>query len=453
MDHSAQSGEKSGEAGLHSVFGQRPWVRLLFRAIFRCLWSATSSKMKFTPISTLSRRQFRGGSLAAATAVSLPIKAMQDAASKPIFDRKIKLGIVGNGGRGGWIANLFKKHGGYEMRSVADYFQHVADSCGDAVGVDSTRRFATLSGYKRLLESGIEALAIETPPYFMPEIAREAVERGIHVYLAKPVAVDVPGALSIRESGAMATQRDQVFLVDYQMPTDPVLQEIVRRIHDGALGEIAQVSTVGITHAMPELPAGAHPEQRLRDLSWVNDVAYGCDYIGNFDIHAIDAAMWALNDVPVAAMGESRIRRPAPHGDSRDVCSVIYEYANGVVHNHFGQGLANNSHVTLDATIHGTEAMALLHYWGDKAYIRGGPMQYGGKVENLYEAGAVRNIDRFYHDVTTGRFDNDTVQRSVDGVLACVLGYEAAARGERLTMADVIRENRRLEIDLSGLKS
>ena len=122
------------------------------------------------------------------------------------------------------------------------------------------------------------------------------------------------------------------------------------------------------------------------------------------------------------------------------------------MHNHYGQALRNNSHVTLDATIHGTEAMALMHYWGDKAYIRGGPMQFGGKVDNLYEAGAKRNIDRFHGDVTEGRFGNDTVERSVDGVLTCILGYEAAARGGRLTMAEVFAANRRLEVDLRGFK-
>jgi len=36
--------------------------------------------------------------------------------------RKIKLGVVGCGGRGAWIAGLFREHGGYEMHAVADYF-------------------------------------------------------------------------------------------------------------------------------------------------------------------------------------------------------------------------------------------------------------------------------------------------------------------------------------------
>ena len=123
----------------------------------------------------LDRRQFVSGALTAAASVSslaalANVTAHSASAQAPPVDspRKIKLGVVGNGGRGAWIAELFQKHGGYEMYAVADYFQEVADKCGDELGVDKTRRFSALSGYKRLIESGVEAVALETPPYFFP---------------------------------------------------------------------------------------------------------------------------------------------------------------------------------------------------------------------------------------------------------------------------------------------
>ena len=135
------------------------------------------------------------------------------AAQTPTVDttRKIKLGVIGNGGRGDWIARLFQQHGGYEMHAVADYFPEVADKCGEALGVDKARRFSTLSGYKRLIESGVEAVALETPPYFFPEHACAAVDAGLHVYMAKPVAVDVPGALQILAASKRATEKQHSF--------------------------------------------------------------------------------------------------------------------------------------------------------------------------------------------------------------------------------------------------
>lgn len=366
--------------------------------------------------------------------------------------RKIKLGVIGCGGRGGWIAKLFKDHGGYEMYAVADYFQHVADKCGDALGVNSARRFSGLSGYKKLIDRGVEAVALETPPYFFPEHAAAAVEAGLHVYMAKPVAVDVPGSMAILDAGKKSTKNNRVFLIDYQIPTDPINIKVAKAIHDGHIGPIAQVATFGMGGSFPDPPKTENIESRLQRLVWVNDIALGCDYIGNFDIHAIDAALWAIGQRPVAASGASRICRANPHGDARDVCSVVFKYANGVVHNHFGQALKNNSDGRLSCHVHGQSANALIDYWG-KAYVRGGAGHCAGDVKNLYPAGAKRNIATFYSNIIEEAFSNDTLQRSVDGVLATILGREAAARGTLLTMDELIKENKRLEVDLTGLKS
>jgi myo-inositol 2-dehydrogenase/D-chiro-inositol 1-dehydrogenase len=238
--------------------------------------------------------------------------------------RKIKLGVIGCGVRGAWIAKLFKDHGGYEMYAVADYFQHVADKCGDDLGVNAARRFSGLSGYKKLLECGVEAVALETPPYFFPEHAAAAVEAGLHVYMAKPVAVDVPGCMSVLEAGKKSTRNKRVFLIDYQIPTDPVNIKVVKAIHAGHIGPIAQVSTFGNGRGFPDPPRTENIESRLQRLIWSNDIALGCDLIGNFDIHSIDAALWAIGQRPIVASGFSRTCRPDPHGDSHDVCSARY---------------------------------------------------------------------------------------------------------------------------------
>jgi predicted dehydrogenase len=416
--------------------------------------------MKQTNFPTsLSRRQFLGGAAAAAAAASslstlkvLAADAPPPATPQVEFKRKIKLGVIGNGGRGSWIARLFKQHGGYEMFAVADYFPEVAARCGDELGVDKTRRFATLSGYKRLIECGVEAVAIETPPYFIPEQAAAAVAAGLHVYMAKPVAVDVPGCLQVEATARQATAKQRCFLVDYQMPTDPVNQEILRRIRTEGFGKISQIATVGTGNGFSDPPKTATLESRLRNLIWVNDVALGCDYIGNYDIHAIDAALWVAGQRPIAASGASRICRPNPHGDSRDVCSVIYEYADGLVHNHFGQALPNRLAGELSCRVNGQKGYALINYWG-KSQMRSDDDGFNGEVANLYEAGATRNIAAFYENVVAGRCENPTARRAVDGALTCILGYEAGARHGRLTMEELLKENKRLQVDLNGLRT
>ena len=56
--------------------------------------------------SGLSRRRFIGGAVAAAVASSSHAWPASAQDTPPTFTRKIKLGVIGNGGRGGWIAKL-----------------------------------------------------------------------------------------------------------------------------------------------------------------------------------------------------------------------------------------------------------------------------------------------------------------------------------------------------------
>ena len=246
-----------------------------------------------------SRRQFVGGALGAVAGASLlagiaRAEAAPEAARATTPIRKIKLGVVGNGGRGSWIAGLFKEHGGYEMHAVADYFQRNADKLGNTLGVDAHRRFSGLSGYKRVIESGVEAIAVETPPYAIPEIAEAGVAAGLHVYLAKPVAVDVPGCLRIGAAGKAATQKRRVFLVDYQISTDPQNIAVRDAVRQGNAGPLASVLTTGVSGGHNDPPTGPTIENLLEHSIWNCHIALSGGFSVSFDIHGIPADLRGL---------------------------------------------------------------------------------------------------------------------------------------------------------------
>jgi len=410
--------------------------------------------------SACSRRRFLGNTLTAAAAAgpffsaSAGLAAEQpEAEAKPAaFNRKIKIGLVGCGGRGSWIIKFFQEHGGYDVHAVADYFQPVADRCGDALGVDNKRRFSGLSGYQKVIASGIEAIVLKVPTCFFAEQAGAAVAAGLHVYMAKPVAVDVPGCLRIEAAGKLATEKQKVFFVDYQIPTDPVNQQVAELIRSKGLGKLAKISTMGFGGGHEDPPKTATIESRLQNLIWDNDIAIGGSFLASYDIHAIDAAIWILGQRPIAAEGITRICRDDPHGDSHDVCSLLYEYADGLVHEHSGQCLPNGADGDLSCRFYGQTGHATIAYWRKAHFHRRGEEPLTAEVVDLYPAGAKRNIASFYRDITAGRFENPTVRRAVDGCLTCILGREAAQRRARLTMEEILKENKRIEVDLSGLK-
>lgn len=408
----------------------------------------------------ISRRGFLGGTLGAAlplAAIAAPAAETNAPPAKaPVHDRKVRIGLVGCGGRGKWIAQMMQDHGGFVIHAVADYFEDVARAAGAKLGVDPSRCFSGLSGYKRVIDSGVEAIAIEDVPYFYPEQAKAAADAGLHIYMAKPVAVDVPGCLAIGEAGRVCAAKKRCLQVDYQLPTDPVMIELAARVRDGGLGALTHVLSFGFGwHAWPDPPVGPTIESRLRDQIWLSDTALSGDTIVSYDIHILDALVWLLGERPVRACGHSRTWRTEPHGDRTDTLSAIYEFAGGACWTHVTQALDNHwdDLVTLSAKVFGTVATVSLQYKAGKAYLRGGPKTYAGEIGSVFKDGVARNIGGFHRRICEGPYDTVSAQRAVDGTLTAILGREAAARRGCVTMDELIRENRAIEADLRGLKS
>jgi predicted dehydrogenase len=409
------------------------------------------------PSVPLSRRLFLGEALAAGASATLVDAASASTAetsaepTKPkAVARKIKLGLIGCGGRGTWLGGLFQQHGGYEIRAVADYFVDRVEKAGDKLGVDRSRRFTGLNGYRRLLDSGVEAVVVVNVPRFHAEHGHAAIEAGCHVFAAKPVAIDVPGALKVQAAGRLATQKKLCYLVDYQMGTDPVNIEVVNRIHAGGLGRLMHVDSIGFSPPWREPGPLRGPEDRLRH--WLSTVALSGDVITENTIHSINAVLWVTGRRPVNAIGRTRVCRPDPRNDFREVYLVTYEFDDGVLWTHRCQSLANQLEWALNLNAYGDKATALVSYRG-KSYLRGGPKHYGGgNVESLYDQGAIRNIATFYRNIVESRFENPTAQQAGDDALTAVLGREAATRRRPLTMDELIKENRALPFDLSGLR-
>ena len=395
----------------------------------------------------------RRGLLSGAGAAALSFAVVRpDAVRGTQANSRIKAGIIGLGSRGRMIAGMVQKHGGYEVTAVADYFERVADAAGEQLGVPKARRFSGLAAYKALIAE-VDAVFLETPPYCFPEHAEAAVEAGRHVYLAKPLGCDVPGCLRIQSAGQKAPANKRVFLVDFQTRTDPFFIEGVKRVREGAIGRIGLLSSEYNDESFRDPPKTATVESRLQELIWVNDDDLGGSYLVNAGIHAIDVALWIAGQMPTSAMGASQIVRSDPHGDSHDVFSLTYEFPNGMILNHRGEHLRNRCEFRSDCLAQGQDGWLETGYTSRVRILGNRTGWRGGDVVNLYPSGAERNIDTFHQCITAGTYDNPTLAPSVNATLTTILGREAARRRAKLTLAEILKENRRLEPDLTGLKT
>ena len=399
----------------------------------------------------VSRRRFLkdSGIAAAAITVMRPELVRGSAANS-----KIALGIVGCGGRGRWIADLFQKQGGYAVAAAADYFPERAAALGGKHGVPPERRFSGLSGYRRLLEQPIDAVAIETPPYFHPAQAKDAVNAGKHVYLAKPAAVDVPGCTTIEQSAARATARRLCFLVDFQTRANDLFVEAIRRVHGGALGHLAfGEATYHAEDPFEEQAKFARsddPEDRLR--AWGLSRELSGDIITEQNIHTLDVASWVMAQPPVRAYGTGG-RKYRDVGSCWDTFSVVFHYPDEVgvtfsSRQFKGHGTRPEG---IRTRVFGSEGVLETEY-GGQVLIRGSQFYRGGETPTIYEQGAVNNIAAFHLAITRGDYTNPTVGESVRSNLVTILGRTAAWRGEVVTWDELLRSEERLEPDLKGLK-
>jgi len=401
--------------------------------------------------SAMTRRSFLRGSAAAAAAISiLPSSAVAGTEA----NSRIEVGIVGQGGRGGLIADIIaEKHKGLKIVAVADYFPQVAQAAGDKHQVAPDRRFSGLSACAKLLASKVDAVLLETPPCFFPDHAALAVGAGAHVYMAKPVAVDVPGCLRIEELAKTSTQKQKCFLVDFQIPTEELNIEVVRRCKEGLIGPIGLLESFYCDEAFPDPVKTATIEDRLRDLVWVNDIEIGGDYLVNAGIHAIDAALWLAGSAPVSASGASRVLRADPHGNSPDVYSVTYRFADGQILSHRGEHVRNTHGFAAQCVAYGREGYAQVNYEGP-AFARGNKGGFrGGDITNLYVNGISRNLDTFEACIRQGRCENQTAALGVRSTLTTILGRQAAKRNEIITWNQLLSDKQVIQPDLTGLKA
>ena len=397
---------------------------------------------------TLPSAEFnRRGFLAGATAVGLTI-VRPELVAGAAANSKITLGLVGCGGRGRWIANLFKAHGGYQFIGTADYFQDRSDAAAKQLDAPANRAFSGLAGYKRLLDAKPDAIVIESPPFFHPEQAMAGVESGSHVYCAKPIAVDVPGCLTMADVGRKGTQSKRCVMVDFQSRANEFYQEAVRRVRAGDIGPI--VSGEAVYYCGPLWGHGdmSTPEGRIR--SWSLDRVLSGDVITEQNIHALDVATWIIDQAPVKAVGTCSKKGRQDAGDCNDHFGAVFTFPGDVMLS-FASKQYGSGYDDIGCRMFGPQGTIDTHY-GGLVHIIGNKSYKGGRTGDIYQSGAVQNIADFHTNITKGDCANPTVTPSVRSNLTTILGRTACYKRAEVTWDEMMKAAEKLEFPRTGLK-
>lgn len=291
-----------------------------------------------------SRREFmrQTGRVAAATAlVSSALPAVHAAE-----EHTIQVALIGCGGRGtGAAANaLSVQNGPIKLVAMADVFEHRLRSSyenlkkgfGNQVDVPDDRKFVSFDGYRQAMDClrpGDVAI-FATPPAFRWVHFAYAIEKGIHVFMEKPVTVDGPTSKRMFELAKKSEQKNLKVGVGLMCRHCKAREELLDRIRNGEIGEITMMRAYRMAGPTGTAATGRKPADmsellyqiaRFHAFLWASGGA-----VSDFLIHNIDECCWMKGDWPVEAIaGGGRHYRGDNVDQNFDFYHIEYTFRDG----------------------------------------------------------------------------------------------------------------------------
>ena len=379
----------------------------------------------------------------------------------------IQLALVGCGGRGtGAVVDaLSVKYGPMKLVAMADVFDAQLKSSYDSlkkafpsqVEVSNEKQFVGFDAYKHAMDSlrPGDIVILTTPCAFRWVHFTYAIEKGLNVFMEKPLTPDGPSSRRMLKLADAAKAKSLKVGVGLNSRHARHLQQLAERIHDGAIGDIIlergyrMHGPVAFFQSLPK-PEGIsdlmYQIQRFHSFIWASGGNYN-----DFYIHIIDHLSWMKNAWPVKAQAlGGRHFRQSPEGvpyvdQNLDTYSVEYTYADGTKFFFDGRCMTG-CHDNFSSYIHGTKGSAIVSKTGDcgapSMIFKGQTPKGSDRVwvsevpkgeENWYQnewndlVYAIRN-DKPYNEV----------ERGVIVSTVSSMGRMAAHTGQEITYEDML---------------
>jgi len=365
----------------------------------------------------------------------------------------VEVGLVGCGGRGNWIAPFFPQHAGAKVVALADVIKSRLDSTREKLQVEESRAYWGPEACRELAASKLDAVIVETPPYYHPRHAAAAVDAGKHLYCAKPVAVDVPDTKSFLAAGDRARTKGLSFWVDFQSRARPVFQEVVERMRRGDIGDIAMAQVYYYANrpwtdkSTPDMEPGLK-----RMVNWIGDKVISGDIIVEQNIHVLDMANWYLGGHPLKADGTggrtSWAGTKSDTGDAWDHFAVNLQYPNNVMAT-FSSHQLTGAYSDLCVRCFGLKGCADTHYGGTVRLQcdERAKSWTGAQTDDTFTAGCITNVQDFIGSIRNNKPINNAAV-AAESNFTGILGRMAAYRGGAVTWDEMMRSTEKWQADL-----
>ncbi len=385
------------------------------------------------------------GNNGAALAAGLSIARGAHAAGSDL----VKIALIGCGGRGtGAAINALNTKANVKLVAMADAFpdrlenslRGIQSQCPGKVDVPSDRKFTGLDGYEKAIQSDCDVVLLCTPPGFRPRQLEAAVRAGKHIFAEKPLATDAPGVRRIMAANEEAKKKGLRVAVGHHLRHEVKHKEIMKRVHDGAIGKIhfmrIYFNSSGVW-VMPRKPGQTEMQHQVRNWYYFNWLCG--DHIVEQHVHDIDVANWFMKDQhPVRAngMGGRQVRVGKEYGEIFDHHCVEFEYADGTKCFSFCRHIPGCWDAFLECA-HGEKGWAEIYGHGHSVlHVDGQPPQRWERGPDGHQV----EMDDFFAALLAGQRYNE-LDWAIPSTMTAILGRMATYSGRIVTWDEAIRSD------------
>jgi predicted dehydrogenase len=395
-----------------------------------------------------TRRTFLKSSSATVVGGALAGAAGSVAYGRANNSDEIRFVLVGCGGRGnGAAAQVFNTKGNTRLVAVADAFPNkVAASVkmleehgGAKVDVPPDRMFSGLDAYKKAIDVDCDLVVIATPPGFKPQQFEYAVGAGRHVFMEKPVAVDAPGVRRVLAAVEASKRKRLAVAIGLQRRHEPRYIETIKRLHDGAVGDIILQRVYwnggGIWYRdrMANQSEMAFQVNNWYHFNWVCG-----DQIVEQHIHNLDVACWVKGMYPVECNGmgggEQRMGGDRTKSQIFDHTFCEFTFPDGTKMYSQGRHLAGGW-TNVSEAVHGSKGTANPNGW------------IKGATNWRFEGKSPGGHQQEQHDLIEALMAGEIYNEGEYGALStftAILGREACYSGKVIKWDELLQKGRDL---------
>ena len=269
------------------------------------------------------------------TAVAGAVTGLAGMAAHAASGKKVKVALVGCGGRGKSDLKSFLSACDVlglevEIVALADAFSDATKTARKIFNVPEHFCHVGFDSYRKVAQSNADYVLLITPPLFRPLHLEAMLKAGKNVFVEKPVAVDPAGCRKVMELGEVARKKGLGISAGMQRRHSVGYLKNKALIDAGAIGEIhgGIVSWNGTVPWIRECKDGWSDADYLA-RNWLNWIEMSGDHICEQHVHNLDIANWFMGRTPVSAVGfGGRARRET--GNSFDFFSVDLDYGKNV---------------------------------------------------------------------------------------------------------------------------